>query len=239
MIDVQHKVLKAIKDNLEDIDAFFKDKSRIEKVMGETKTIDSWDRNDKIKMYQAITEDILNDYDINEIMKTFIELEHSKLKSIDIDIFKAVAKEYYLFLKKVYDVYLLDQIYYLLRSDIDFDTYTFDKPFKTGSNYETENFEVSCMQISFNSDNEDVDIRLYNIKEYYLELIRNLLQDKKYLFKKAHLNECLRRNSVESDNYYVWQLYFALNSLPKAEIAKNKKNKKDKDARQLVLKNFK
>lgn len=239
MIDVQHKILKAIKDNLEDISDFFKDKSRLEKVMGETKTIASWDRNDKIKMYQAITEDILNDYDINEIITTFIELEHSKLKSIDIDIFKAAANEYYMFLKRVYDVYLLDQIYYLLRSDINFDTYTFDNPLKTGSNYEADNFGISYMQISFNSDNEDVDIRLYNIKEYYLELIRNLFQDKKYLYKKAHLNECLSRNSVESDNYYVWQLYFALNALPKAEKTKNKKSKKDKDSMQLVLKNFK
>ena len=62
MIDVQHKALKAIKCNLSEIESFFKDKNRIERIMGEPKTIVSWSKSDKTLMYQKITEDILSNY---------------------------------------------------------------------------------------------------------------------------------------------------------------------------------
>jgi len=44
-------------------DAIFKDKNRIERIMGEPKTIVSWSKSDKTLMYQKITEDILSNYE--------------------------------------------------------------------------------------------------------------------------------------------------------------------------------
>lgn len=237
MIDIQHKILESIKDNLDNIDLFFKDKDKLEKIMRETKTIASWDSNDKIRMYQVITEEIFNKYDINEIIQALINFGFSKEEFLNIELFKAVVYEYYLFLKKVYDIYLLDQIYYLLKSDIDFATYTFDKAVKTGSYFETANFDVSFRQISFNRNNEDVDIHLYNIKEYYLKLINDLLQDKRYLLRKAYLNKYLDRISRKSNNYYALKLYISLNTFIKpARIQYKKTSKSNDDEMQLVLK---
>ena len=239
MIDVQHKVLKSIKYNLDDITSFFKDDNRIEKIMSESRTIANWNKNDKTLMYQSITEDILSKYDINAVIHAFVSLKLSKGGTINIEIFKSIASEYYLFLKKVYDIYLLDQIYYLLASDIDINSCEFDKPFKTGSNYETVNFEVSFFQTSLNGDNEDIDIRLYNIKEFYLEQINNLLKSKKYLYKKASLNARLQEIVFSTDNYYASQMFIILND----KILQNKPRNKAKHTRfndemQLVLKSY-
>lgn len=240
MIDVQHKALKAIKCNLSEIESFFKDKSRIERIMGEPKTIVSWSKSDKTLMYQKITEDILSNYDINIIVQAFIELECFKEKSIDLDIFKAIAHEYYLFLKRVYEIYLLDQLYYLLASDIDINTSDFVSPFKTDSYYEKMNFEITLFQTSLNSTNEDVDIRLHNIKEFYLELINSLLKNKKYLYRKTYLNVILQDIVFSSDNYYAAQLFILMNDkiLQNKSKKKSVPSKKANDEMQLILKSY-
>lgn len=239
MIDVQHKILKSIKENIGEIAEFFGDIDKIKRIMDETKTIDSWNNNDKVKMYQSITEDILNNCDINEVLDAFVSLRLFGINSLDVDIFKSVAYDYYLFLKRVYDVYLLDQIYYLLASDMDFTSCSFDKPFNTNSYYESINFGISFFQTSLNSNNEDADVRLYNLKTYYLELINGLFRNKKYLYRKAELNRKLQEIVFSSDNYYASQLFIMLNADElRIKPKRNTRKAVPKDEMQLVLEKF-
>lgn len=246
MIDIEHKVLTSIKNNLGNIGKYLKDKENIKALMEEHLTIDSWTREDKMTFYQSIAYEALTKYDINEIMMAISEFKYTNdSDDIDIYMFKAIIDNFACFLEKVYELYLLDQLYFLLAScskDFIMDPNNILKPLKTGSNLEALNFEISLAQMSLISNEEDVEIRLYNNKRFYLDRLNDLFMQKTFLHKKAYLNETLKNILCSfDDNYFVTQLFFILNS--RLDPIRKKRSKKEKvkndDVMQLVLKDFK
>lgn len=245
MIDIEHKVLFAIKDNIGNIKDYLNDKKNAKALMSKSLTIDSWTRMDRMLLYQSITNEVLDKYDINEfvaVIKSIRFLGYSD--DIDLDMFKAVVENYVDFLEKVYELYLLDQIYYLLKDcskDFIMDSDNIRQPLKTNNNLATSNFDVSLMQMSFSDNEDDIYAHIYFIKTYYLDSLNDLFLRKEFLYKKAYLNETLKRIVCdEEDNYFVTQLYFALNSKLKPVKSKKKKEIKteDIDRMQLVLRDF-
>lgn len=245
MIDIEHKVLSAIKDNIENIKDYLNDKKNAKALMSKSLTIDSWTRMDRMLLYQSITNEVLDKYDINEfvaVIKSIRFLGYSD--DIDLDMFKAVVENYVDFLEKVYELYLLDQIYYLLKDcskDFIMDSDNIRQSLKTNSNLSNINFDVSLMQMAFSDNEDDIYARIYFIKTYYLDSLNDLFLRKEFLHKKAYLNDTLRRVVCEEeDNYFVTQLYFALNGILKPLKPKKKKDIKTEeiDSMQLVLKDF-
>ena len=95
--------------------------------------------------------------------------------------------------------------------------------------------------MSYADDGDDIYARIYFIKTYYLDGLNDLFLRKEFLHKKAYLNETLKKIVCEEeDNYFVTQLYFALNDKVKPVKSKKKKDIKTEeiDSMQLVLKDF-
>ena len=59
MIDIEHKVLSAIKVNAGNIKEYLNDKKNAKALMGKSLNIDSWSRVDRILLYQKITLEVL------------------------------------------------------------------------------------------------------------------------------------------------------------------------------------
>lgn len=244
MIDIEHKVLSAIKDNIGNIGEYLNDKKNAKALMNEHLTIASWSRVDRLLLYQSITNEVLDKYDINEFFSAIRSIRFLGYSSdIDLDMFKAVIEDYSVFLEKVYELYLLDQIYYLLRDcskDFIMDPNNIRQPLKTNSNLADNNFDVFFMQVSFSDDIDDIYAHLYYNKMFYLDSIDKLFLQKEFLYKKAYLNETLKTIVESEDNYFVTQLFFTLNGKLNPLKSKKKKSSKTKefDGMQLVLKDF-
>ena len=221
MIDIEHKVLSVIKDNIENIKDYLNDKKNAKALMSKSLTIDSWTRMDRVLLYQSITNEVLDKYDINEfvaVIKSIRFLGYSD--DIDLDMFKAVVEN---------------------SKDFIMDSDNIRQPLKTNSNLSNINFDVSLMQMAFSDNEDDIYARIYFIKTYYLDSLNDLFLRKEFLHKKAYLNDTLRRVVCEEeDNYFVTQLYFALNGILKPLKPKKKKDIKTEeiDSMQLVLKDF-
>lgn len=244
MVDVEHKVLSAIKNNLSNIDGYLKDKKKIKALMKEQLKIDTWTDEDRMLLFQKIAEEVLTNYDINEFILAIKEFKfNADYNDSDIYLFGAVVERLFDFMQHVYDLYLLDQIYFLLAfcsKDFILDPNNIRKPLKTGSYLETTNFDVSLMQLSMLGNVDKVYIHFYYNEVYYLDSIDNLFAQKSFLYKKAYLNETLSKILCEiEDNQFVTNLFFTLNG--KLYPIRNKKKTPTgikKDRRQLKLKGF-
>lgn len=210
MIDIEHKVLKSIQNNFGNLPAFLEDTELLKIITDEKKEIDSWDEEKKVELHKIMAEDVLNNYDINVIMEALRNLITRDDKTIMM--FTAVAERFYSFLQKLYDVYLIDQIYYILVSNIDYATCNFDTPFKTGSALEITNFELFPSQVSMMpvASKNNVGIKLYWFKRAYEKQIGKLLNSSGYQKRYELLYQRLLQIMQKGDNPYALNLLVIL-----------------------------
>lgn len=224
MIDIEHKVLKSIQNNFGNLPAFLEDTELLKMITDEKKEIDSWDEEKRVELYKIMAEDVLNNFDINEVMAALKRLISKSDNALLL--FNAVAERFYNFLRKIYDVYLLDQLYYILVSNIDYATCSFDTPFKTGSAVELTNYELFPSQVSMMSiDGENnVEKKLYNFKRFYKNQIGKLLNSSGYQKRYELLYQRLFQIMRSSDDPYIFNLLAMLSEQCALEDNKHEKH---------------
>jgi len=161
MIDIERKSLEFLLKNLNTLERLF-NTSYVEcQIFNPITHINEWSYLLKVKYYEKIIIYIFKYCDINYIVEKLRSLDFHN-ENINICLFNAVIIDFLSYLEKYYELYLLDNILYLLTKCRYFsyaDTYF-------GLGYE----EISLYEESSLSREKEI----YNIKKFYLNELKKI-----------------------------------------------------------------
>ncbi len=210
MVDIEHKSLKILQQNLSQLDFFVLQKERIKQIIiGDISYIDEWNESLRLELYKKICLDILNNYDINEIHFNLANLKDlcTTEKDINLNLIYSVLIAFFSFFNQIYEMFLLDQILFLL---MNFSQEELIKPEVVLQVHQTNSYFES---INFGLDFEHEKIKfIYCTKMECIRIIKRLLSIPEYLEKINILNKTLEEYiSNGQDNYYANRIFIALN----------------------------
>ncbi|MCM1053142.1 MAG: hypothetical protein NC483_04130 [Ruminococcus sp.] len=216
MIDIESKGLNLVKDNVNDIRGLLDNEEALRDFFKTRTYIDNWDFNSRIKTYYDIVDLVFKNGNINEFYSALGNVDVLEKKTIDSDIkiFCAALLDFRDFLKSVYELYLLDQLYYILINiplgEL-INIKNMSSGFKTGSYYESVNFEFGFSQVSLlNNEFIQYDSDLFYKKEEYRKRIETILSTSVYQDKRQKLMEILVNDDDVS--FYFTKIAFLAES---------------------------
>ncbi len=226
MIDIEHKTLKYLENNLDHLEAL-KDKTKIkEEIFLEPSHISKWDSNERLFLYIKIMQEILAQnklIEVNKALRVCLFLVNEE-KDHDLGMFYAIILGFYDFFKKIYTIYFLDKLKYMLTTSSEY------LPPKTNSYYEEINFGLKYIQLRLNSlATNEYDIDIYNIKKFYLDFFTTFLENQENRTQYYNLKYVLKRQIREKNDYLISELLNVMDreiKISKSHV-RTKKPKKD------------
>lgn len=217
MVDIEAKSLNYLRSNIASIDKIREED--IEALINTTTYIDNWNGGIRLKTYISLVEYIIAGCNIDEIYSSISMLAH-KYRTSNNEVakfFYAVVGDFKNFFERIYNIYMLDQILFILSSGCVFNMLDLLMPRKTGSSYEEYKFGLYLIQEAFDSDSfwENIDITLYKIKDYYLKELKRLLQNEEYRERFIKLKDICRDICVrpQNDSWYASNMFIFLETL--------------------------
>lgn len=217
MVDIEAKSLNFLRRNITSIDKIKEED--IETLINTTTYIENWNVGIRLKTYISLVEYIITECNIDEIYSSISMLAHKYRTSNNKDakFFYAVVDDFKNFFERVYNIYMLDQILFILSSSGEINMFDLLMPRKTGSCYEAYNFGLYLIQEAFDSDSfwENIDVTLYKMKDYYLKELKNLLQKEKYRERFIKLKDICRDICVrpQNDSWFASNMFIFLETL--------------------------
>lgn len=217
MVDIEAKSLNFLRRNITSIDKIKEED--IETLIKATTYIGNWNVGIRLKTYISLVEYIITECNIDEIYSSISMLSHKYRTSNNKDakFFYAVVDDFKNFFERIYNIYMLDQILFILSSSGEINMFDLLMPRKTGSCYEAYNFGLYLIQEAFDSDSfwENIDVTLYKIKDYYLKELKNLLQKEKYRERFIKLKDICRDICVrpQNDSWFASNMFIFLETL--------------------------
>lgn len=217
MVDIEAKSLNFLRRNITSIDKIKEED--IETLINTTTYIENWNVGIRLKTYISLVEYIITECNIDEIYSSISMLAHKYRTSNNKDakFFYAVVDDFKNFFERVYNIYMLDQILFILSSSGEINMFDLLMPRKTGSCYEEYKFGLYLIQEAFDSYSfwENIDITLYKTKDYYLKELKKLLQKEKYRERFIKLKDTCRDICVrpQNDSWYAFNMFTFLETL--------------------------
>lgn len=217
MVDIEAKSLNYLRSNISSMDKIKEED--IEALINTTTYIENWNVGIRLKTYISLVEYIIAEYNIDEIYSSISMLAHKYRTSNNEDakFFYAIVGDFKNFFERVYNIYMLDQIFLILSSRCEINMEYLLMPRKTGSSYEEYKFGLYLIQEAFDSDSfwESIDITLYKIKDYYLKELKKLLQKEEYCERFIKLKDICRDICVrpQNDSWYASNMFIFLETL--------------------------
>lgn len=216
MVDIEAKTLDYLKSNLASIEAI--KEQDLESLIGEATFINSWNAIFKMKKYFDLTEAIIKSERIDELWSRLSVLaERYKITNSEkARMFYAVVGDFKDFFKKIYEIYLLDQILAILIQKEEITDQNLI-PRETKSVYYEYRFGLDLIQETLDSESlqQNVDITFFKIKEYYVNELKRLLEKEEYYDRFKRLKETCRDISIkpQNNNWYVANMFIFLGTL--------------------------
>jgi len=236
MVDIESKSLNYLKNHLVSIDKISEDD--VKKLINAITYIDSWDVTQKLKMYIDLIDYIINNYDINNIWFKVSSLANQLVKTTDNEtkMFYAAIYDFKTFLQRIYDIYMLDQILFIVKGNFEIDVASLLLPQKTGSIYEEYRFGLDLVQVAFDSDSfwQAIDTTLYKIKKYYMDEIKEALKNEAYVERLDILKKisCMISTDPKNESYYAFDMfsYIATLNLSNKKMERKRVRPKEDDS---------
>lgn len=237
MVDVERKSLMLVKKNVKCIKELVSDKEFVEQqIFGNITYIDEWNSFLREQLFNDLMRDILKAGVINDWAYVISSPEYLQSSSCNFNLFWAsVFGKFGFFFKVVYEIYLLDQLIFILNnlSEEEIKSEDFLQPFKTGSVLESTNFNLDYEQITLYNDYHEESLqKMLAIQGYYIALFKNMLNREKIKNKAEILKSRLEEIKLSSfdDNIYVQKLFQMVSDNPLTPTG----NKKRKNANLLL-----
>lgn len=241
MVDVERKSLMLVKKNVKCIKELVSDKEFVEQqIFGEMTYIDEWNPFLRERLFDDLMRDILKAGVINDWAYVISNPEYLQSNNGNFNLFwAAVFGKFGIFFEVVYEVYLLDQLIFILNnlSEEDIENEDFLQPFKTGSTLESSNFNLDYEQVTLYNDYREESLqKMLAIQSYYIALFRNMLNSDTIKNKIEVLRLRLEKIKLSNpdDNIYVQRLYQLVNSSSLIQKG-NKRRTNIKDNAKLLL----
>ncbi len=241
MVDIESKSLNFLRSNILSLDKI--SEKEVEALISDITYINDWTILKKLKTYINLAESILTETDVNETWNRISLLAHKYqiTSSRKGQGFYAVVSDFKDFLARVYEIYLLDQILFILNNKDIIKLPELLEPQKTKSNYEEYNYGLSLIQESLDGESfrENIDKTLYQIKDYYLKELNNLLKKDEYLETFTKLKDFCESIATNPQNksWYIASLcvYLVNIKIPNRQMARTRTMPQKKNNNQLTF----
>lgn len=235
MVDIEKRTLEYVQNNLDNISFALNDTEKIiAEILNKQSNINNWSKKNRLLMCIDIARIILQNYDISYVIRELCDIDNriSNSKDPNLKIIYSVISIFYRFLKSVYELYILDQILFLLKSNININH--LNGPLKTNSFYESISFGLDYFQTSLDSSDESFIDSFFFIKELYYKNINMELAKPRCKLRYKELTMLLEPIifNPQNNNFFLSQLYIQLKSIPSPTIKRVRK-KREVDDNQL------
>ncbi len=239
MIDIEHKTLEILKYNINNLEALLQDEAEIKRaIFRNISLIDRWTCEAKRQKYLEIALEILKSDNINEIMSILTNYCMKRKRKYDeINMFIGVISDFLTFFNKIYDIYLLDQILYVLKEFNTISMPNFKTAFKTNSYYESIHFSLDFTQLTLIDQDNDYIIKAFClIQNWYKKQIQALLQNSNIKKAIPLIRERLHQECFNDlTNYYAQRLYIAFETQMSYSPAKKRVRIRPEDSAQITF----
>lgn len=230
MVDIEHKTLEILKSHIDNLDYLLNNLDILRVlVFDEVSTIEVWNQVAREESYNELAVLILKSGKINKIAESLVIV--GKRKNQDENMILAVISSFNNFFDKVYELYLLDQILYILTN---FSLEELESLMVLEEGFVTNSWQlVNCFGIEerqtmlYDIYYEETYNKIYSLKLYYQERINSLLSLEEMKRKYELLNQRLRDIAYsEAQSFYANKLYIGLNTLVKKSREPRKRTRK-------------
>lgn len=225
MIAVEKTCLEHFKSIISEI-PFSKPDSKLLSVLEHPIFIANWTTNNKLLLYFAITKKIFSAGNLEAIYNYLFTADQNSFKNeyYKEAVYDSVVSRYFSFYQRIYDIYLLNRIYFILNKfspseikQLDFGEITCNnqQSFKT---FNVTNFlnlvlyeSNELTQVQHLNDESlwfKIDRRLYYLKAYYLSTISRLLANPNFQNKFKLLKQRLKAGDLSNPQFCEKMLAF-------------------------------